>query len=98
MNTIVLYNVVIIDGSGCDPIEGGVVVVEGQRINDVFPGSPGSLPAAAITLDCKGQTLLPGLIDAHVHMGAVEAALTEQQRRNFTSVLVIKTVRNIKET
>jgi imidazolonepropionase-like amidohydrolase len=97
MNTIVLQNAVIIDGSGHDPIEGGAVVVEGQRIKEIISGSPGTLPATALVLDCKGQTLLPGLIDAHVHMGSVDATFTEQQRRNFTSVLVIKTVANIKE-
>lgn len=98
MNTIVLTNVVIIDGNGGDPLDGGSVVVQGQRIREILPGSPGKLPPEAITLNCRGQTLLPGLIDAHVHMGSVDATFTEQQRRNFTSVLVIKTLRNMQET
>jgi imidazolonepropionase-like amidohydrolase len=98
MSTIVFTNAVIIDGSGRDPIEGGTVVVEGQRIKEVLPGSPGNNPSEALTLNCRGQTLLPGLIDAHVHMGSVDATFTEQQRRYFTSVLVIKTIKNIKET
>jgi imidazolonepropionase-like amidohydrolase len=97
MDTIVFTNAVIIDGTGSDPIEGGAVVVEGDRIREVAAGSPGRLPAEARRIDCRGRTLLPGLIDAHVHMGSVDATFTEQQRRNFTSVLVIKTVQNIRE-
>jgi len=97
METLALTNAVIIDCTGAEPLEGGSVVVEGERIKDVLAGPPGRLPAGAEVIDCRGQTLLPGLIDGHVHIGSVEAGFTEQQRRNFTSVLVIKTVKNLKE-
>ncbi len=49
-------------------------------------------------IDRRCQTLLPGLIDAHVHVGAVDANIMEQQRRNYTSLLVIRTLNVIKET
>lgn len=98
MTAIVFKNAVIIDGTGGDPIEGGAVVVEGERIREVAAGPPGRLPADARVIDCRGRTLLPGLIDAHVHMGSIDATFTEQQRRHFTSVLVIKTVENIRQT
>jgi imidazolonepropionase-like amidohydrolase len=42
--------------------------------------------------------LLPGLIDAHIHVGAVEANIMEQQRRHYTSMLVIRSLKIIKET
>jgi imidazolonepropionase-like amidohydrolase len=41
---------------------------------------------------------MPGLIDAHVHVGAAEANIVEQQRRTFPSMLVIKAVKILKET
>jgi imidazolonepropionase-like amidohydrolase len=98
MQTIVLTNARIIDCTGREPIERGAVIVEGNLIKEVVSGSPGGLPATAAVIDCRGRTLLPGLIDAHVHIGSVDATFTEQQRRNFTSVLVIKSVSNLKET
>ena len=97
MSTFVLINTTIIDGTGADPLPNGSVIVEGERIKEVIPGPPGMVPSDAITIDCHHQTLLPGFIDAHVHVGAVEANIMDQQRRNFASMLVIRTIKIIKE-
>jgi imidazolonepropionase-like amidohydrolase len=40
---------------------------------------------------------MPGLIDAHVHVGAVDANILEQQRKYFPSLLVIRTLKVMKE-
>lgn len=95
---IVFREAVIIDGTGNDPIPNGSVVIEGERIKEVLEGDPGILPANAQVIDCRHQTLLPGLIDAHVHLAAVDANIMEQQRRYFPSMLVIKTLKVMKET
>jgi imidazolonepropionase-like amidohydrolase len=42
-------------------IEGGVVTAAGSRDHI-------SVPADAVTVDAEGLTLLPGLVDAHVHL------------------------------
>jgi imidazolonepropionase-like amidohydrolase len=42
-----------------------VVVVRGERIAEV---GPQELPADAVTIDLGDRTLLPGLIDCHVHL------------------------------
>jgi imidazolonepropionase-like amidohydrolase len=98
MNTLVLKNAVMIDGTGSDPVPNGSVIVEGERIREVLAGAPGRAPSHATIIDCKGKTLLPGLVDAHVHVGAVEANLMDQQRQNHTSMLVIRTLKVIRET
>ncbi len=94
----VLKNATIIDGTGADPVANGSVIIEGERIKEIFLGAPGQIPSNAYVIDCDQQTLLPGLIDAHVHMGAVEANIMDQQRRYFPSLLVIRTVNVMKET
>ena len=96
MGTLVLKNAILIDGTGGDPIPKASVIVEGERIKEVLRGPPGKIPSDATSIDCRHQTLLPGLIDAHVHIGAVEANVMEQQRRNFTSLLVIRALSFIK--
>jgi imidazolonepropionase-like amidohydrolase len=60
----------LIDGTGGAPISDPVVVVEGDTITGVYSGKApeGAVPADAEVLDYKGCTLLPGLIDAHVHL------------------------------
>ncbi len=98
MDTLVLKNATIIDGTGNAPLPNGSVVVEGERIKEILPGSPGRIPPDANVIDCRHQTLLPGLIDAHIHVGAFEANIMEQQRRHYTSMLVIRSLKVIKET
>ncbi len=97
MSTLVLKNTTIIDGTGAEPVSGGSVVVEGDRIKEVLRGSPGRVPADALIIDCRNQTLLPGLIDGHVHLGAVDANIMEQQRLYYPSMLVIRTLKVIQE-
>jgi imidazolonepropionase-like amidohydrolase len=97
MSALILKNATIIDGTGAEPIPNGTVIVEGERIKEVLSGSPGMVPSNATLLDCRHQTLMPGLIDAHVHAGAVDANILEQQRKYFPSLLVIRTLKVIKE-
>lgn len=67
--TTVLHGGRIIDGSGAEPIDDGFCVIEDGSIVDVGAGTPGSLPVDAESFDLRGATLLPGLIDCHVHLG-----------------------------
>jgi len=97
MSTLVLKNAVVIDGTGGDPIVNGAVVLEGERIKEVFRGPAGQLPSDTQIIDCRNQTLLPGLIDGHVHLGAVDANIMEQQRLYHPSMLVIRTLKVIQE-
>lgn len=98
MDTLILKNATLIDGTGRDPIPNASLIVEGDQIKEVLSGPPGRIPSDVTTLDCRHQTLLPGLIDAHVHIGAVEANIMEQQRHNYASLLVIRALRILKET
>lgn len=97
MSFLVLKNATLIDGTGADPVSNGTVVIEDDRIKEVLRGSPGRVPSDAQTIDCRNQTLLPGLIDGHVHLGAVDANIMEQQRLYHPSMLVIRTLKVIQE-
>lgn len=57
----------LIDGNGGVPLKDAVVIVDGNRIAAI--GGPGTaIPPGADTIRCDGKTVLPGLIDAHVHV------------------------------
>ena len=58
----------VIDGTGGPPIEGGVVLIEGERIARVGRADEFKERTRAKVLDCGGQSLLPGLIDCHNHL------------------------------
>jgi imidazolonepropionase-like amidohydrolase len=67
-SVLVLDGATLIDGTGRPPLTDAVVIVEGTRIKAV--GKKGSLsyPASARVLRLAGRTILPGLIDGHVHL------------------------------
>ncbi|HEX4604525.1 MAG TPA: amidohydrolase family protein, partial [Candidatus Angelobacter sp.] len=50
--------------------ENMVIVVIGERIQNVGPASAVSIPADATVFDLSRATVLPGLIDCHTHLGA----------------------------
>lgn len=97
MDVILLTNTRLIDGTGAEPLEGAAILVEGEVIREVLPRWTGPPPGGAVVLDCRGQTLLPGLIDAHAHVTAVEANILEQRRRLAPSLIALRTARVLEE-
>jgi imidazolonepropionase-like amidohydrolase len=86
--TTAFLNAVIVSGDGGPPVPGSVVI-EGARIVDVIEeGAPSVSTDRAV--DCAGRTLLPGLIDAHVHIGALDVDIRDQQRRYFDSEAALR--------
>jgi imidazolonepropionase-like amidohydrolase len=66
--TIVLRAARLIDGSGGPVLSNGVVVVTNDRIVAVGAQGAVAVPAGARVIDLGDATLLPGFVDAHVHI------------------------------
>jgi imidazolonepropionase-like amidohydrolase len=58
----------VLDGYGGPPIENGVILVSGERITAVGPASAVAIPPGVRVIDANGMTVMPGLIDMHVHL------------------------------
>ena len=58
----------IIDGNGGKPIRNGVLVVEGTKIKSVGSATKMPLPEGAERIDVSGRYIVPGLMDANVHL------------------------------
>ena len=56
----------LIDGTGGAPIKNAVILVQGGRITAA--GTNVAVPSGATVVDLSGETVLPGFIDAHVHL------------------------------
>ena len=69
---ILFENVHLIDATGTEPTLGTSVLICGNTITAVSPDMR-SIPADTERIDLTGRTLMPGLIDLHVHV-----TLTEQ--------------------
>jgi imidazolonepropionase-like amidohydrolase len=76
----------VIDGSGAKPLSDATVAVENGKITGIYQGEvPQSASADAKTLDFPGATIMPGMIDTHVHLNlpgdgtSLEDAVKEPQ-------------------
>jgi imidazolonepropionase-like amidohydrolase len=64
---LVIRNGTLIDGTGADPVADGIVVIAGERIVAAGREADIAIPSEAQVIDAQGGTILPGLIDSHVH-------------------------------
>ncbi len=51
------------------PIENGVLIVRGGKIEAVGPASSLTVPPNAKIIDASGKVLMPGIVDTHSHIG-----------------------------
>ena len=75
----VLTNATLIDGSGAAPQAGVTIVMENGRIRDMGRSSAIPVPAGATVVDLTGKFVVPGIINAHGHVGT----RTEPQLRQY---------------
>lgn len=98
MSLKVFCDITLIDGNGGDPLYPASVVVEDDVIREVSDGNKKYNFGNAEIIDCKGKTMLPGLIDAHIHIGLFDLDINEQPRQNYPSMLVIKALKVMEDT
>ena len=87
---IVLRHVHLIDGRGRSR-ERMTVLIQGDRIAAVGEDGTVSLPREAKAADVGGMTVLPGLIDCHVHLClGGEPDVVEAMRRDTAALTTLK--------
>lgn len=97
MSSLLIDNVTLLDGTGATPRQRQSVIVQGARINWIGASDAVDRKRAYDrTMDGRGKYLMPGLIDAHVHIcfnghESVVALLKEANRDR----LVIEAVKNV---
>jgi imidazolonepropionase-like amidohydrolase len=92
--SIVLHAARLLDVENGQIVSPGEVLVQGERISEV--GSIVTRPAKAEIIDLGDVTLMPGLIDAHIHLflhpGAEDLQTVEESvpQRTITATLAAK--------
>jgi Tol biopolymer transport system component len=76
---IAFTNARIITMEGNKIIENGTIVISENRIEKIGRTSKTSIPADAKVYDINGKTIMPGMVDAHAHIGAFRYGLITQQ-------------------
>lgn len=83
MGDTLIRNVAVIDGLGNKPQKNRDVLVRDGRIAQIARGGSVAAPEGARVIDGEGHTLLPGLIDLHVHFEGLDrfaSSLVEDPR------------------
>jgi imidazolonepropionase-like amidohydrolase len=75
----VLTGATVIDGTGTGPQKEITIVMKNGRIGDMGPSAKISKPVGATGVDLSGKFIVPGIINAHGHVGAK----TEPQLRQY---------------
>ena len=71
----------LIVGNGSAPIEGATIIVEGARITQAGRAADVKVPANAKRVNLAGKTVMPMLIDTHVHLSPTRDALVRDLKR-----------------
>ncbi len=72
----------LLDGTGAAPVRGVVILIRGDRVEAVGPAV--RIPAGARVIDLSAYTVLPGFIDAHVHLAARPLGVGDFVHRDVT--------------
>lgn len=81
--TTAITGATIIDATGRPPLPNGVVLIDNGRITAVGPASQVTVPPAARRIDARGKYLIPGLMDANLHLflnGDLETLIKYEDR------------------
>ncbi|CAN5498877.1 amidohydrolase family protein [soil metagenome] len=69
---IAFVGATLLDGSGSDPIQDGVLLLQNGRIAAIGAKGSVSIPEGSTINDVSGKFIIPGLINGHGHVGDVQ--------------------------
>jgi imidazolonepropionase-like amidohydrolase len=69
--------------NGEEVIEEGTIIVRDNRIESVGSSEEISIPENAYVVDASGHTIMPGLVDAHAHIGNFREGLSPNQQWEY---------------
>ena len=98
MTAYAFQQIRVADGRG-GVVPRATVLVKGDRIAAVGDAKRIATPRGAIRIDCRGLTLLPGLMDCHVHLclgGDADVVQTIQQ--DDPALTLLKAARYARQT
>ena len=81
--SIAFINARIITMNGKEVIEEGTIVIRDNRIENVGSSDEITIPDNAFIVDASGHTIMPGLVDAHAHIGNFREGLSPNQQWEY---------------
>lgn len=92
-------NANIFDGTGAQPVQDGVLLVQGGRITQVGSAAQVQVPEGAEVTDLGGRWVIPGMINAHAHVDDPQGDRTpEEEQLDIYAHYGVTTVLSLGET
>ena len=92
-----LLSVTVIDGLGGEPLEDRAVIVRDGRIIAVVPMAAYRNAAGDQEVPLDGHFVMPGLIDAHVHLAGGRAEVEDQELGVIAEPKLLRAMRSVYE-
>lgn len=70
-NRYAIVGGMLIDGYEAPPVHNATILVEGNRIVASGPAHEVTIPDGTPIIDARGKSVLPGLIDLHIHLDLI---------------------------
>lgn len=97
--TVAIVGGQIIDGTGAEPVQNGLLLIEGDRIAYSGKAEGKSVPRDAEVVDASGASVLPGLMDVHVHISLnAPADLLKEAISRPVGQVAFEIAHNLRET
>lgn len=94
----VLTGASLMDGTGAKPLEDAVVVIKGETIEAIGPQGQVAIPADVEVIDVSGKYIIPGLIDAHIHLELHGMADTFQENLVEDKLRTLRSAKEMEDT
>ena len=92
---LLLTHATVIDGTGAPAQANTTIVIDGNTIKSIYPSGSQPDPKGARVEDLRGRSVIPGLIDAHVHITDVEPDIAHYQA--FLKALLLGGVTGVRD-
>jgi len=94
INKKVLINGTVSDLTGRPPFNGSLVI-KGNKIAGIWEKEGGEIPEGAEVVDLKGLFVMPGMIDAHLHLTGSRSGKIEEELTAPIGVFYARAVRDL---
>jgi len=89
----------LVDGTGADPMQNALVLIEDGRITYAGKADGATIPAGAKLVEADGASVMPGMFDVHVHISlSAPSSLLQEVTARSVGEAAFEVANNLADT